>query len=56
MEIRLQLRTYTSFKKYSFQRMLTKFLKINCKRKRLGMLITRICTIGSTTKNMRPAD
>jgi len=32
----------TSFKKYTLQKILKNFLKINCKRKRLNMLITKI--------------
>jgi len=44
------------FEKYSFQRILIKHLKINCKRERLGMLITKIYKTASTTKGVRPAD
>jgi len=43
------------FKKYSFQTMLVVILKTNCKREKLGMLITKIWGKRSTTKGMRLA-
>jgi len=44
------------FEKYSFQRILMKFLKINCKGERLSMSIAKTWKAGSSTKGIKPVD
>ena len=42
------VRNLYQFKKYSFRRMMAKFLNINCNRERVGMLLTEIWETFST--------
>jgi len=45
------IKSVYQFEKYSFQKILMEFLKINCKRERLNILITKIWKTKSMTKH-----